>query len=250
MRLWSDIIRHIPAHPTYSDEFPRVGSKRIESGRKWTESGLKDDQWRTSSESFGACCTLLNTDFQSVRPEAEMLDKAELMAEHGGVSWQCNPMMIGVGSEGGMVELIGIGCVGAVDGGWRRNIIDRGRKLEAVKSGIVGSGIVGISIPKQGEEGRNSPDRGHPKCRWQRFCQWLVKGSETAAELWALEIKEKNRSVGAAVGVGRRRRSNAGQGAGIGAVWTAFGGLQHVGQGLAGVGKHEAWSTCGRRADT
>ncbi|KAF8345718.1 hypothetical protein F5887DRAFT_917095 [Amanita rubescens] len=162
MRLWSDIIRHIPAHPTYSDEFPRVGSKRIESGRKRTESGLKDDQWRTSSESFGACCTLLNTDFQSVRPEAEMLDKAELMAEHGGVSWQCNPMMIGVGSEGKWCNRSGIGGVGAVGGGWRQNIIDRGRKSEAVKSGIVGSGIVGISIPKQGEEGRNSPNRGHP----------------------------------------------------------------------------------------
>ncbi|KAF8343324.1 hypothetical protein F5887DRAFT_918563 [Amanita rubescens] len=58
MRLWSDIIRHIPAHPTYSDEFPRVGAERIEADRKRTESGLKEDRWRTSSESFGACCTL------------------------------------------------------------------------------------------------------------------------------------------------------------------------------------------------
>jgi len=31
--------------------------------------------------------TSLNTDFQSVQPEVEMLDKAEMMAEHGGVSW-------------------------------------------------------------------------------------------------------------------------------------------------------------------
>ncbi|KAF8345061.1 hypothetical protein F5887DRAFT_917598 [Amanita rubescens] len=153
MCLWSDIIRHIPVHPTYSDEFPRVGAERIEADRKRTEADGK------RIEGFHPLhpLTSLNTDFQSVQPEAEMLDKAELMAEHGGVSWQCNPMMIGK-----WCNRSGIGGVGAVGGGWRQNIIDRGRKSEAVKSGIVGSGIVGISIPKQGEEGRNSPDRGHP----------------------------------------------------------------------------------------
>ncbi|KAF8348978.1 hypothetical protein F5887DRAFT_914704 [Amanita rubescens] len=41
MHLWSDIIRHIPTHLTYSDEFPCIGSKQIEADQKWPEADRK-----------------------------------------------------------------------------------------------------------------------------------------------------------------------------------------------------------------